>query len=85
LQRTLENAHSSGVHLSTFVALFMKPAGSSNRESLLYTTCIQARFEVFTSVNTEVVVFWVVTPCRPWRWRHHGPPKRWNPTTSLPI
>jgi len=23
-----------------------------------------------------------VTPCSVWRWRQHGPPKRWYPTTT---
>jgi hypothetical protein len=37
----------------------------------------------------QVDVFWVMTPrsvvvvSSPWRWRQHGPPKRWYLTTTL--
>jgi len=43
-------------------------------------------------VNIQIKVFWVVTPYSvvgyqrlrgPWRWRQHGPLKRWYPTTAL--
>jgi len=36
----------------------------------------------------EFVVFWVFVPCsvvswlQPWRWRQHGPSKRWCPTIT---
>jgi len=28
----------------------------------------------------QVEIFWIVSP---YRWRQHGPPKRWYPTTIL--
>jgi len=50
-----------------------------------------ARFQVFTAVKVPVDIVWVVTCsvvavsiCRlKWRWRQHGPPKRWYTTTTL--
>jgi len=32
-------------------------------------------------MGIHVMAFWVMTPG--WRWRQHGPPKCWYPTTSL--
>jgi hypothetical protein len=34
---------------------------------------------------TQVVVFSAAAPSSPWTWRHHGPPKRWQPITSLHV
>jgi len=32
------------------------------------------------AMKIQVTVIWVLT-CSPWRWRQHGPPKQWYPTT----
>jgi hypothetical protein len=31
----------------------------------------------------QVDVFWVVTSSSPWRWKQHGPLKRWYPNATL--
>jgi hypothetical protein len=38
-----------------------------------------AKFQVYTVMEIQFVVIWVVTPS----WRQHGTSKRWLSTTSL--
>jgi hypothetical protein len=49
-------------------------------------------FEASMAVIFQAEIVWDVTPCSsevhatsisPWRWRQHGPLKRWHPTTTL--
>jgi len=51
---------------------------------------LSAKFEVFTVMEIQVKVFCTVTVCTvmvrydfTWRWRQHGPPKQWYPTTTI--
>jgi len=54
-----------------------------------YSKTMLRALRFFTAVKREFVVFWIVAPCsvmlQPWRWRQHGPPKRWYPTTTVML
>jgi hypothetical protein len=41
----------------------IKLTGINKWTERIKTNSVESRFEVFTAMNTSIVVFWVVTPC----------------------
>jgi len=84
------NLFPSGFSIKTLYASHL------SHEEMLVPKCIQSkfneRFPVFTAVKIRILGFdtvqsWGRIPTfqgsimPPWRWKQHGPPKRWYPTT----